>query len=184
MTTINLYQNQEEAQRKNSSNSSNGGFFFSLSILILTILAIFGMRMYVASIVKQNKILAEKVLQQNQSLAGVNSLQRILDLQTRMNQISENLEIRNGEVQQVWKTKILDHMAGELSSGVVVSSFSLDGDSVKIGFNVKNYNEAARQVLNFKKSSYFSDIELVDMKRDANGISVTMTMNAVKNEIN
>ncbi|EKD58510.1 MAG: hypothetical protein ACD_56C00110G0003 [uncultured bacterium] len=179
MTTINLYQNQEDAQKKLSSRTANGGFFFSLSILVLTVAGLFGLKFYIASIVKQNQVLAESVTKQNESLAGVNSLQRILDMQARLSEIKKNLEIKDGKVQQLKMTEVLDSLGKNMSSGVVVTSYSYSGEDgkVNVSFESKNFNDAARQILNFKKSEYFSGASLSGISRAEEGVTATMVMN-------
>lgn len=178
MTTINLYQNKEQDKARISSRTANGGFWFSIAILGLTIISLFAIRFYIANLVKQNEALAVEVTQQNQGLAGVNSLQRILDMQTRLSEISKNLEIKNNQVGKLRMTQILDGMEKDMNSGVFVSSYSYDGESgiVKITFSARNFNDAARQILNFKKSEFFSDVNLGAISRDDEGINTEVSM--------
>lgn len=176
MTTINLYQNQEEQQQKNSARAANSGFFFSLGILVLTLAALFVMKFYVANLVDSNKKLAEEVKQQNENLSGVNSLQRILEMQTRLAQIKTNLDIKDSAVRKLKMTDVLDSLERDLSSGVVVTEYSFDDNKVKVAFAANNFNDAARQILNFKKSTYFTDVALGSVVRGEKNIQSEVTM--------
>lgn len=178
MTTINLYQNKEQDKKRISSRTANGGFWFSIAILALTLISLFSIRIYIASLVKQNEALTASVAQQNQGLAGVNSLQRILDMQTRLAEISKGLEIKDKQVGQLKMTQILDGLEKDMNSGVAVTSYSYDEASgeVKVSFNARNFNDAARQILNFKKSEYFSEVDLGEITRDEKGINTEVSM--------
>lgn len=172
MTTINLYQNQEDIQRKKEARTANGGFIFSVTILVLTLSAFFGLKMYVASIVKSNQEMADEIINQNKSITGVSSLQKVLDVQTRISEIGNNLKIKDGKIGKIEMTKILDNLEKEMNSGVVVDSFSYDekGNVVSVTFKSQNFNDAARQLMNFKQSKYFSKAKLVEISRNEKGI--------------
>lgn len=178
MTTINLYQNQEEVQKKVSDRTANGGFFFSLGILALTIMSVFGIKFYVASVVEQNLALVAEVQAKSDSLVGINSLQRILDMQTRIIEINKNLEVKEGKVEQLGMTEVLDNVEKSMSSGVVITKYAYnsEGKSVNVSFQSGNFNDTARQILNFKKSSYFSNVALANVSRAENGVSAEMSM--------
>ena len=75
-------------------------------------------------------------------------------------------------------TQVLDGLEKDLSSGVVVSSYSYDRESgsVTVTFESKNFNDTARQILNFKKSTYFSDALLGNVARAEKGVTSDMSM--------
>lgn len=182
MTTINLQQNQEQNKQKISARTANGGFWFSLAILVLTVLALFGIRFYIASVVAQNKTLTDTAAQQNKNLAGENTLQRILDMQTRLAEINKNLSIKDNVVGKLVMTEVLDNLEKDMNSGVVVSSFMYDRDSnsVKVSFDAHNYNDSGRQILNFKKSEYFKDASLGQISRSEKGVNADVDMQLKK----
>ena len=182
MTTINLYQNQEDVQRKNSARVANGGFFFSLGILVLTLVALLGIKIYEGSINSQNLALQSSIKAQNTSLAGVSSLQRILDMQARLSQIKTNLQIKNSSVGQLKMTNVLDQLGSAMSSGTVVSSYSYDDSGkIKVIFSANDFNDVARQILNFKKSTYFSNVAFNSDTQGKDGIVSNMTMEVKNN---
>lgn len=180
MTTINLYQNQDEAQRKISARA-NGGFFFSLGILVLTLVAFFGIKIYVARLNDQNNALTDKINAQNKSLVGENTLQRILDMQNRITQIKNNLQIKGGQVGKLKMTDVLSHLGADVSPAAVISSYSYSDGKVKVSFTANNFNDIAQQILNFKKSTYFSNAVLGTVVRSEKNISADMTMDAPTN---
>ena len=176
MTTINLYQNPEERQQKISARTANSGFFFSLGILICTILAFVGLKFYVSTIAKQNDVMLNEINQQNTTLAGVSNLQHVLDMQARLAQIKGNLQIKNEAVGKLKITDVLNHLGTDLSSDVTISSYSYTDGEIKVAFVSNDFNGIARQISNFKKSTYFSNANLVDVVRGQKNITADMTM--------
>lgn len=178
MTTINLYQNQEETQRKISARTANSGFWFSLAILILTLIALFGIRMYVASLVKNNEMLLSNIASENKRLAGVDSLQRVIDMQTRLLEINKNLAIKDGTVNKMEMTEILDEVEKNMNSGAVIASYTYNSEAndIDVSFQTHNFNDSARQILNFKKSEYFNDVALENISRNEKNITAEMIM--------
>lgn len=179
MTTINLYQNPEETEKRKAL-TSNGGLFFSLGILLLTILTIFGLNFFIKIAVEKNADLAAQIEEQNQSLTKVNSLQRIVDLQTRITKIKNNLVIKGDSVSQQKMTDVLDRLGADLRSDVYVSVFSLENGKVKVSFVAENYESAAGQILNFKKSENFANAVLEGINRSEKNLSVEMAMDVKK----
>lgn len=183
MTTINLHQNQDNKSGGAYSQTANGGFIFSLAILIATVATLYGLRFYIKSVQKENANLAANVAEQNKSLAGVNSLQRVLDMQGRLDAIKANLEIKDNKAGKLMMTEVLTALEKEMNSGVFISSYDFDNESkiLKVSIESLNYNDAARQLLNFKQSDYFTGVELEGISKGDSGISSQIRM-AIKNK--
>lgn len=177
MTTINLYQNSEDKQKK-GIGLGNGGFWLSLSIVILTLIGLFAIRIYIKNVVAKNEQLGAAIVAENQSLAGVDSLQRVLDMQGRIAEINKNLEIHDGKVERLKVTEVMDNLEKDMNSGVSLSSYNFEGESniLKITFETSNFNDSARQILNLKKSPYFSDVKLNELGRGENSVETEVEM--------
>ncbi|EKE25771.1 MAG: hypothetical protein ACD_5C00037G0008 [uncultured bacterium] len=177
MTTINLYQNKEDKQKKGVSFGS-GGFWLSLSMVILTVIGLFGIRIYIKSVLVKNEKLGEAIAIENQSLAGVDSLQRVLDMQGRIAEINKNLEIRNSKVDRLKVTDVMDNLEKDMNSGVALTAYDFNGESniLKITFETSNFNDSARQILNLKKSPYFYDVKLGELNRIEKSIETKVDM--------
>lgn len=175
MTTINLYQNQE-GEEKRISQRANGGFIFSLSILIVTLLALVGVKLWSAMLAKNNAALEDTIKNQSNGLAEVNSLQKVLDTQTRVNSIKSVLQIKNNAVGKTKMTDVLDHLGAEMSSGAVVTSYTFEQGKIKVKVSANNFSDAARQLLNFKKSSYFANANLISIERGETSINSEIEM--------
>lgn len=182
MTTINLHQNQEDVQKKMSAKTANGGFIFSLAILFLTIGSLYATRFYKGMIITENEELSNKVASDNQNLAKINSLQKVVDMQSRLALIKENLGIEKGKVEVLKMTEILDALERDMTSGVVIKSYEFDNENkeVNVSFLALNYNDAAKQLFAFKQSKYFTGASLETITREESGIVSEVKMSLAK----
>lgn len=176
MTTINLYQNQ---QKKQSKFSANGGLIFSLSILLVVILALIGLKFAVSFIGKQSQAMATEVEKEKESMTSLGGLEKIIDIQSRLKQIRSNLNVKNNQASRLQMTKILDNVGAEINSGIVISSYKYEDNKNKITliFDAKNFSDAARQILNFKDSNYFTNVNMTNIARGTETISCSIEMN-------
>lgn len=177
MTTINLYQNKQPDPSRFSVKSGNSGFVFSLGILVITLLAFAALKFYVPFVEQKNQALAATILVENGKLVDLKSLERVVDIQNRLSAIKENLLLKDGGVTRLETTKVLDYVGGELGAGVVISDFNLKANKVTISFDANNFGDASTQILNFKKSSHFADVELLNITRKENIIGCDIAMN-------
>lgn len=176
MTTINLYQNPEEVGNKKTFFANNSGLVFSSVILLITILIIFILQFFVSKIDKENIALDQEIAQKNQELVGIASLQRILDLQSRIGQIKTNLAISGDKANVQQATEVLGYLENDVRPDVTISTFNLEGGKVKVSFVANSYNAASGQIFNFKKSLNFSDAALENTTRNEKNIRVDMLM--------
>jgi phosphopantetheine adenylyltransferase len=179
MTTINLYQDQKKDQKDFSYRAATSGFIFSLSILIITILALVVLKFAVSILDRQNEALVINIQNEKNSMAGLSNLEQIVDMQTRLKQIKNNLQINNNQVSRIQMTQMLDHFGTEVNAGIVVSSYKYEDSSNKISltFNANNFSDAARQILSFKDSEYFTNVNLAKISRGEKSISCDIEMN-------
>ncbi|KKQ52212.1 MAG: hypothetical protein US70_C0010G0017 [Parcubacteria group bacterium GW2011_GWD2_38_11] len=180
MTTINLRQSQQAEPERFSVKNGNGGFFFSLGILIIILLILFGLKIYVPFAEGRNKALRESVLAENDKLIGLKSLERVVDMQVRLSEIKNNLQLSDGNIARLEMTKLLDHLGGDLDANIVVTDFKYDTEKIVVSFDANNFNDVAKQILNFKKSDYFTDVALSSIIRNENIIACSVDMKIKK----
>ena len=176
MTTINLYQNKEENERKVSLQSANSGFFFSLGILIITLLVLFGLKFYIPILESENNALAQSIADENAKLVGLKDLEHIVDTQNRLSEIKDNLKVSNSEVTRTEMTQILDKLSLDINKNIVISDYGYGENNVTVSFVANNFNDASKQIFNFKKSSYFKDVVVSSISRDGNTVSCKIEM--------
>ena len=174
MTTINLYQNDE--QRGLTKRSSNGGFFFSMGMLVLTLLVLGGLKVAASIIAANNLVLAAEIKKESDNIAGSSSLEHVIDTQNRLEEIKKNLAISKNAVNRVKMTTILDNLEKDLSAGVLVSEFNYTDGKVIVKINSNNFNDSARQILNFKNSEYFESVNLKSIARGEKAITADIEM--------
>ena len=179
MTTINLYQNQKKEQKGFSYMAASSGLVFSLSILVITILALIGLKFAVSLLSNQSESLATTIQKEKESMIGLSSLEQIVDMQTRLKQIKNILQIKNSQVSRIQMTQTLDQMGTEVNAGIVVASYKYEKDNNKITltFNANNFSDAARQILSFKDSDSFTNVTLTKISRGEKAISCDIEMN-------
>lgn len=178
MTTINLYQNSGENEKKLGFNSANKGFYFSISILLLTVLVYFGLSFYIPALQAESDALSADIVSENSKLVGLKNLANVADMQKRLSEIRNNLGIKDGKVSRTEMTSVLDKLSGDLGNGVLVDEYTFDSEKgVNAKFTANGFGDAARQISNFKNSTYFTGFELGGISRQESGISCEVSMN-------
>jgi hypothetical protein len=176
MTTINLQQNSQGEKQNFLAKGGNSGFIFSAGILIVVLLALAGVKYYVPYAAAQNQVLIASIAAENDKLVGLKSLENVVDMQNRIEQIRNNLLILDNKVTRPGISQILDKMSGDLISGVAVSDFKYTEDAISVSFESTNFSDAAKQVASFKQSKNFSDAKLATIERKENVITSTVEM--------
>lgn len=180
MTTINLYQNQNEEEKRFTLFTGNKGFIFSIGIVVLTILILVGLKATIPFLEKRNQNSLAAVQKESDSLVGLNNVDLVVDMQTRLEHIKNNLQIKNGNVLRPELTKALSGLEKDSVAGVAVSKYEYAGDGAAVTFVAGNFSDIARQILNFKKSAYFTDVNVTNVGREEKGIVCTVEMGIKK----
>ena len=178
MTTINLHQDQQDEQISASKKVSMQGFLFSLGIVVITIAVYFGLQYYIPVLEKRNNDLATNITDENSKLVGLKSLEKLIDIQNRVKEIKSNLQPdASGNVARLTMTNVMDHVANDLVTGVTVSEFTYNDKGVTVSFDASNFDDIAKQILYFKKSTYFTGASVSSIKRGDKGINCVVVMN-------
>ena len=180
MTNINLYQNKEEAGSKFSLPAMNKGLVFSLSLLLIVLLAIAGLRSYIPILEKQNKALVASADMEKSKLVGLKNLEQIMDLQNRLGEISKNLEIKTDTAGRLEMTKILSNLGADLITGVVVNDYKYAPEGITVKIDANNFADVAKQIIAFKTSSNFTGISINKIERSEKSITCELSMSPVK----
>lgn len=177
MTTINLHQNQQNDQSSFSGKGGNSGFIFSLLILVVTLLALAGLKYYVTYLAAQNKALVDNISVENSKLAELKSLENLIDMQNRLKEIKKNLNIsEDGSVNRLEITKVLKYMSSDLNRGIVVSEFKYAPDKTSVSFNATNFSDVSKQIFNFKNSDHFANVVVTKIDRGEKAIACSVDM--------
>ena len=177
MTTINLYHDQQEMQKKLSAKSANKGLIFSLGILGVTVLAYVGVKAAVYMVTNQNEKLMAKVDENNISLAGAANIKQVIDMQSRLEQIKSNLQIKNKTVSRLATTQVLDYLSADLNTGIFLTDYShYSSGKVSLLFGSSSYADVAKQIMAFKNSDNFQDISITSISRGEKYISCGIDM--------
>lgn len=179
MTTINLHQDEQIEKKKFSSVSSRSGFFFASSIFICMLLALAGLKIAVSSIQKQNIGLKTEIEAENKDLKGLDNLKQVADMQARLSQIKNNLQIDKGKISLIPMTQILGYLGTDINSaGVFLSSYKYEeGNKISLTFNANSFSDVAKQVFNFKNSKNFYNVSLDKISRNEKYIVCDVSMN-------
>lgn len=169
MTNINLYQDDQEIKKRLAANSKffSGGVFFSLMLVVLTLLVFVGLKFYVSQVEKKNAAALLEIESKKSSIIKLDALGEVIDVQTRLQHIKENLKITDGEVSRVQVKNVLDDFENYINNAVVVSSLNYDDSGkIEITFESNSYNEISRQIMNFKNSKNLTGVNLTGIAKD------------------
>lgn len=174
MTTINLHQTEQTEQTK----VGNGGLFLALGILICTLLVLAGFKIAASTLQKQNQTLLTQIEAEKSSLIAMNNVKQVADMQARLAQIKNNLQIKNGKVSLMPMTQILGYVGDSInSSGVFLGSYKYEeGNKIQLTINAVSFSDAAKQIFNLKNSKYFSNVSLADINSEGKYIRCDVDM--------
>ena len=114
---------------------------------------------------KRNQMLVEEIQTEKNSLVQVSNIDLVFDMQTRLNQIKKNLQIKGDKVLRPEMTEVLNNLQSDSIPGVAVSLYKFENDKATVTFGANNFNDIAKQILNFKNSEYFKNANVVSVGR-------------------
>ena len=155
-----------------------GGLIFTLGILIFTLLLLAGFKIAVSMIQKQNQTLVTQIGDEKKSLIGSNNIEQVADMQARIKEIKNNLQISDGKVLRVPMTQILGYVGNSIdSTGIFLTSYKYEEDNkISITLNASSFSDAAKQIFNLKNSKYFSNVSLDKIARGEKYITLDVSM--------
>ncbi|EKE19324.1 MAG: hypothetical protein ACD_9C00051G0014 [uncultured bacterium] len=181
MTTINLYQKHKDSGEGTALNKSgNSGFIFSLSILIITVVVAVGLKIYIPSAENKNEALSKRVEAESSSLVGLKKLEQISDTKKRLAEISSNLEIKNDKAERMEVSQTLNNLAADMIKGSYISQYTYTDGKVVVKMMSNNFNSVAKQILNLKKTTYFSDVNVLKVSRGEESVEFDVEMKIKK----
>lgn len=154
MTNINLSQSvQPKRVVSGKSSVIDKGTLISLVVLILTGLAVGGVKMYSQDI--QDKIAAVGVsIASEEQKINSEDVMRIADFQNRRDKVEENINSKTRA------NDVLDKVNSALMTKSYITSFDYKSQSKAVALEVVSdgIKDVAKQTLNFKKSPYFNNV--------------------------
>lgn len=172
MTTINLYQPSQKENQAGNGFRIGGNFVFSLGILIVTLLALGGLKIAVMFLNDRNDTISKELIAQKSSISGQENIQHVLDVQTRLAQVKINLDMHKN-----YDTNgIITNLGAEMANGVVVSSFSNTNKKLDVIFDGTNFSDISKQLYNLRNSKNFTNVNLKGITRNEKGISMEIEM--------
>lgn len=168
MVDINLHQAAEKdlvVNRKKSFLSST--YFISLALLLAVGIA-YGLTMSYKNVLiaKKNKLIETKT-QEMQSI-NQDEINRLVDFENRLESSVFNVENKKSP------EDIFSTVEKLIVRGASLNKLAYDGvnDKIEIEVVANSFILAANQILSLKKSELFSDVQIVESKRDPSGQAV------------
>ena len=163
-----------------TSESQKNAFPLKKSMIYLVIIAVVwlgvygGIFLYQGILEKKTEMInSEKLSKENAIKEGNNK--DIFDFQARLS-LADSLVGKKSDV-----LESLEKIQAAAVEGSHLLSYEYDKEtnSLVMKGEAVNYNTVARQILNFKKSEYFSNVEVVDLssKDGKIGFSIKATIN-------
>ncbi len=164
MTTINLYQDQQREEMINNTSKMNFSIIVFIVVFGIILISFLGLKLGSMSVNKKDADLKMQIVSENASLNGKQNVDDVIDLQTRLKEVKNNL---TGKIEV---NNVLNEIAGTVVSGVTFSSYTQTGKKVLIMLRSANFDSISKQVFNFKQASFITNVNMKSLSRDDQGI--------------
>lgn len=169
MTTINLYQEQNDTSAANKRDrTANKGLYGSLAILVVTMLVYGGVKFYTIDLQKKGEVADLQIEDIKNSFSG-EKVNLAVDFQQRLDAIDKNVAAKDDV------DGILLKVAETVSSDVRMVSYSQEGDSIVAVLTSDSFFNVARQTLRFKENKNFSGVSVSKIQRKEKLIEFTIS---------
>jgi hypothetical protein len=163
MTNINLSQStQVSTDLERKTAPLDKGVYISIAILAVTLLIYGGLYFWDKTYKDQKAELDSQIVTEARSLEG-QDVNRVADFQLRMQKIGTSIAAEKDPIE------LLRQVGQVMIGGSVVNSLDYSAGSLKLKITADNFQNTAKQVLSFKKSSSFSDVQISDISKDSSG---------------
>lgn len=151
-----------------SGEGQKNNIFPAKKIICLVVVVVIWLGAYAAAFSykvildkKIEKITNEQSLKENSIKEGKNK--NVFDFQTRLTLANSLIEKKSDVFESL--NKIQEVMISEVN--LLSYEYNKKDGLLILICKTNNYNSVARQILNFKKSEYFSSIKIVNIEKDA-----------------
>lgn len=155
MTNINLSQSIQPKKVTGVKNRMvDKGTLISLVVLVLTGLAVGGVKMYLQDAKDKVGAIEESISSEKQKING-DDINRIADFQNRRDKVGMNIDAK------AKINDILDKVNGALMTKTYITNFNYENGKKAVTLEVvsDNIEDVAKQTLNFKKSTSFDSVD-------------------------
>jgi hypothetical protein len=176
MANTNLFKSVQQGEDASDSiKKAKRGFVLPSIFLFIVILAWGGLKAY--SMIETKKIsnVEAQIISESRSLQGKDA-DRVADFQGRLDKI---FQINNAKIDA---NNLFAQFQNTIVQGSQASTFSYDGN-LSVKFLCDNFNVVAREIMSFKKSSYFGGTTIESISRDNQTGKVALTLSIpIKNQ--
>ena len=127
----------------------------------MTILMLIAIKIALPLFENRNQAVLADIQKEKNNLVELSN--EVMDMQTRVDQIRDNLQIKNGKILRLGMAEVLSNLEKDSIAGVAVSLYKYEDDKATVTFVSNNFNDIAKQILNFKKSEYFENVNVVSV---------------------
>ena len=171
MTTINLSQSTQQGPVQKTS-AIDKGIFTSLAILAIVLIVFGGLKMWTSRLQSQKAAVDGQTATETRGLEG-SEANRAADFYERLAKIGGNLASENNPAET------LGQVEKSVIPGSVIASLNSSGGALSLKISSDNFLTAAKQLLAFKKSDYFSGVKITEISRDTEGkVILSLAMQA------
>lgn len=171
MTTINLSQSTQQGPVQKTS-AIDKGIFTSLAILAIALVVFGGLKLWASRIQSQKDAIDRQTAAETRGLEG-NEANRAADFYERLTKIGGNIAAENNPAE------MLGQVEKSVIPGSVITSLDSSGGSLSLKISSDNFLTAAKQLLAFKRSDYFSGVKITEISRDTEGkVILSLAMQA------
>jgi hypothetical protein len=165
MANINLSQSSLERNNQESNSIFDKSLAISLFLIVVSFVALFGLKVYNASVEKRTAALDADITTQLAVLEG-DSVNRVVDFQERMSDIDAKLSSTTISPQDMFAS-----IEKLMVSGAILDSYKYDVTKKTLALKVMSddFKVVARQVMSLKSFNSFKNVTVESTSKDDTG---------------
>lgn len=178
MPGINLLQNDQQTENRHKSTLVNLGIGIPIGILVLVLLAYGGFKIYNGQLEEKHKAMLIEIQKEAESVIA-SDVNLVADFEERLQKSEKEIYPENYAKEA--NKEFFEKVEGAVIQGVQIISLNNKEGAVDIDMITGDFLTVAKQILSFKKSDYFKEVNISNISRDEDAkVLFTLGMKAGK----
>lgn len=177
MANINLYQEDFEKQHlAKNKKIADKGLVISILVLSFTLLVFGGLKVYSKTIDDKINVLKNQIDRENKTIGLENTdMRRVAEFQEKMDIIKKNV------ASKIDPTVNLEKIEKVIVAGSMLKSLEYSPGNFSLTLVTDNFQVMARQILSFKKSGFFKNVDIDKVQRESKDNKIEYSAQLISN---
>lgn len=171
MTTINLYQKEQENNALSRYGKMKSNIIFFLTIFGMILVAFVAIKMITLDIANKKNLTEAKIVTEKEALNGNKKVDEVIDSQFRLKEIKNNLSAK------IEMNDVLDKVSSLVIPGVNFLSYKYADKKILITLRAINFSNISKQISNFKNADFVVNVNATNFTRSEDGVTCEVAMN-------